>query len=170
MNLRRGVKVGQKLKMQLQKAKQIGEEVLDKLRPYLIKGELAGSIRRKKKEVHDIDLVIELKKEFMAMTNIKKNLKSYGRFVLDGKKLIRILTEDDAQIDVYIAYGNYDTLLLIRTGSTEHNKKMCIKAKSLNYSLTAKGLMDKDIGLMIATKEKDIFRELGFEYKEPEER
>lgn len=156
--------------MQLQKTKQIGEKVLEKLKPYINKGEIAGSVRRKKKEVRDVDIVIDPKKDFMALTNIKKILKSYGEFELDGKKLIRVLTKDNVQIDVYIAYGNYDPLLLIRTGSVEHNKKLCIKAKSLGYSLTANGLINKDNGMLIATKERDIFRELGFEYKEPEER
>ncbi|KKL91748.1 hypothetical protein LCGC14_1891640, partial [marine sediment metagenome] len=115
-------------------------------------------------------IVINPKKDFIAMTNIKKVLKSYGRFVLDGEKLVRVLTKDNVQIDVYIAHGNYNPLLLIRTGSLWHNKKLCMKAKSLNYSLTAKGLINKLNERVIATSEKDIFRELGFEYKEPEER
>ena len=156
--------------MELEKAKQIGTEVLEKIRPYIDKGEVAGSVRRQKQEVHDIDLVIELKKEFMARTDIKKILKDYGRFELDGKKLVRFITKDEVQIEVYIAHGNYDSLLMIRTGSLEHNKKLCVKANVLNYSLTAKGLINKDNGSVIATKEEDIFRELGFGYKEPEER
>ncbi len=156
--------------MQLQKAKQIGEEVLKKIGPYINRGEVAGSIRRNKKEVHDIDLVIQPKIEFMSTTNIKNILKSYGKFVLDGDKLIRVVSKDKVQIDVYIAHGNYETLLMLRTGSLEHNKKLCAKAQSLNYSLTAKGLINKDNGMVIATREEDIFRELGFEYKAPEER
>ncbi len=156
--------------MQLEKAKQIGNKVLEEIRPYIDQASIAGSVRRNKQEVHDIDLVIELKKDFMARTDIKKILKSYGRFVLDGEKLIRVISEDKVQIDVYIADGNYDPLLLIRTGSLWHNKKLCMKAKSLNYSLTAKGLINKGNEMVIATTEKDIFRELGFEYKEPGER
>ncbi len=156
--------------MELEKAKQIGNEVLEKIRPYIDQAAIAGSVRRNKQEVHDIDIVINPKKDFIAMTNIKKVLKSYGRFVLDGEKLVRVLTKDNVQIDVYIAHGNYNPLLLIRTGSLWHNKKLCMKAKSLNYSLTAKGLINKLNERVIATSEKDIFRELGFEYKEPEER
>ncbi len=156
--------------MQLENAKQIGEEVLEKLKPHIYRGDLAGSIRRKKQEVKDIDIVIKPKPHFMAMTDIKKVLKSYGRFVLDGEKLIRVVTEDNVQIDVYIASNNYDPLLLIRTGSAEHNKKLCVKANSLNLSLTAKGLIDKHKEIIIATEEKDIFKELGLKYREPEER
>ena len=156
--------------MELEKAKQIGNEVLEKIRPYIDQGEIAGSIRRNKQEVHDIDLVIELKRVFMSLTDIKKILRDYGRVVLDGEKLVRVLTKDNVQIDVYIAHGNYNPLLLIRTGSLWHNKKLCMKAKSLNYSLTAKGLINKLNERVIATTEKDIFRELNFEYKEPEER
>ena len=156
--------------MELEKAKQISNEVLEKIGPYIDKGEMAGSVRRQKQEVHDIDLVIEPKKDFMAMTNIKKVLKSYGMFKVDGEKMIRVRSEDNVQIDVYIAHGNYEPLLLIRTGSLEHNKKLCIKANILNLSLTAKGLINKDTGMVIATTEKDIFRELGFGYKESEER
>ena len=156
--------------MELEKAKQIGNEVLEKIRPYIDQGEIAGSVRRNKQEVKDVDIVIDPKKEFMTLTYIKNILKSCGIFELNGKKLIKIVTKDNVQIDVYIAHGNYYPLLLIRTGSLEHNKKMCIKAKSLNYSLTAKGLINKLNERVIATTEKDIFRELNFEYKEPEER
>ncbi|KKN07130.1 hypothetical protein LCGC14_1070140, partial [marine sediment metagenome] len=76
--------------MELEKAKQIGNEVLEKIRPYIDQGEIAGSIRRNKQEVHDIDLVIELKRVFMSLTDIKKILRDYGRVVLDGEKLIRV--------------------------------------------------------------------------------
>ena len=98
--------------MELEKAKQIGNEVLEKIRPCINQGEIAGSIRRKKKEVHDIDIVIDPKKDFMAMTNIKEILKGYGRFELDGEKLVRFITKDEVQIEVYIAHVNYESLLL----------------------------------------------------------
>ena len=82
-----------------------------------------------------------------------------------------MITQDNAQVDVYIANKeNYEPLLLIRTGSKEHNVKLTTKAISLGMKLTANGLIDNKTGKIIATSEKDIFKALKMNYIEPEKR
>ncbi len=158
-------------KMKYEFAKKMGEEVLKKINPYIIKGEIAGSIRRKKPDVHDIDLVILPKDNFMAMINIKNVIKHYGAIDWGGQKIIRVKGKGELEIDCYIATEkNFSTLLLIRTGSKEHNLKIakeCLKKGfRLKYNL---GIVDGK-GDVIADTEEKIFKILGLPFLKPEER
>ena len=155
--------------MQLNEAKKRGEQILRHISPYIKRERLAGSIRRKKPIVRDIDIVVELKQD--NLDKLKKCLEEIGTIKLKGNKLIRFITIDNMQVDVYIATKeNYEPLLLIRTGSKEHNIKLTTKAQSLNYKLTANGLIDNKTCSIIAKSEKDIFKMLKMNYLEPEKR
>jgi DNA polymerase/3'-5' exonuclease PolX len=158
--------------MRLEEAKKRGECVIDELSHLIEKGEIAGSIRRKKSNVGDIDLVIQPKNEFMVLDKIKSILKKYGEITNGGTKVIRVKSEDDVKIDCYLANEeNYEVILLIRTGSKEHNRKLAIEAlkqgKKLNF---ARGLIDIKTNSLISNTEKGIFEALKLKYLEPEER
>ena len=155
--------------MQLNEARKKGEQILKQISTFIARGRLAGSIRRKKPIVRDIDIVIE--SSSINIDKLKNELSKLGTLKLKGDKLIRILTPDDIQVEIYIASKeNYEPLLLIRTGSKEHNIKLTIKAQSLNYKLTANGLIDNKTGSVIAKSEKDIFKALKMNYVEPQHR
>ena len=155
--------------MQLHEACQKGLQILKQISPFIARGRLAGSIIRKKPIVRDIDIVVELKPNHLD--KLKKCLAEIGKIKLKGDKLIRFITTDNVQVDIYIASKeNYEPLLLIRTGSKEHNVKLTTRALSFNYTLTANGLIDKKTGSIIAKSEKDIFKALKMNYVEPEKR
>ena len=155
--------------MRLSEAQKRGEHILRKIAPYIIRGRLTGSIRRKKSIVRDIDIVVEIKPD--NLDKLKKCLAEIGNIQLKGNKLTRIMTNDNVQIDIYIATKeNYEPLLLIRTGSKEHNIKLTTRALSMNMQLMANGLIDKKTGKIIATSERDIFKALKMSYIEPEKR
>lgn len=155
--------------MQLNEATQKGVQILTKISPFITRGRLAGSIRRKKPIVRDIDIVIELKPQ--NLDKLKDSISKLGELKLKGDKLIRVIAKDNIQVDVYIGVKeNYEPLLLIRTGSKEHNIKLTTRALSMNMQLTANGLIDKKTGKIIATSERDIFKALKMNYVEPEKR
>ena len=155
--------------MQLNEAKKRGMQIYKQISPYVKRGRLAGSIRRNKTFVRDIDIVIELKPN--NLDQLKSSLMGLGELRLKGDKLIRFITKDNTQVDIYIATKeNYEPLLLIRTGSKEHNIKLTTRALSMNLQLTANGLIDKKTGKIIATSERDIFKALKMSYIEPEKR
>ena len=155
--------------MQLTEATKKGLQILKHISPFIARGRLAGSIRRKKPIVNDIDIVIELKPN--NLEDLKKFLSELGVLKLKGEKLIRLITNDNMQVEVYIATKeNYEPLLLIRTGSKEHNVKLTTRAHIFNYKLTANGLIDMKTSSIIATSEKDIFKALKMNYVEPEKR
>ena len=155
--------------MKLDEAIKKGVQILRKISPFIARGQLAGSIRRKKLIVRDIDIVVELKPNHLD--KLKKCLAEIGKIKLKGDKLIRFITTDNVQVDIYIASKeNYEPLLLIRTGSKEHNIKLTTRAQSLSYKLTANGLIDNKTGSVIAKSEKDIFKTLKMNYVEPQNR
>ena len=105
------------------------------------------------------------------MDDIKKSLAELGELKLKGDKFIKLMTKGNVQVDIYIGNKeNYQSLLLIRTGSKEHNIKLTTKAISLGMKLTANGLIDHKTEKIIATSEKDIFKALKMNYVEPENR
>jgi len=73
------------------------------------------------------------------------------------------------QIDLYFATPEtWGTLVLIRTGSAEHNIKLSMIAQKEGLKLSHNGLTRK--GKVIATVEKELFEALDLPYVEPEER
>ena len=155
--------------MKLDEAKKRGEQILRKIAQYIIRGRLAGSIRRKKPIVRDIDIVIELKPQ--NLDKLKDSISQLGELKLKGTKLLRLITKDNVQVDVYIGNKeNYEPLLLIRTGSKEHNVKLTTRAQSMGLKLTANGVIDNKTGSIIGTTERDIFKALKMDYIIPEKR
>ena len=155
--------------MQLNEAHKKGLQILKQISPFIARGRLAGSIRRKKPIVRDIDIVVELKPN--NLDKLKNFISKLGEVKLKGNKLLKFIATDNVQIDIYIALKeNYEPLLLIRTGSKEHNVKLTTRALSMGLKLTANGLIDTKTNSIIATSEKDIFKALKIDYVEPEKR
>jgi len=76
-------------------------------------------------------------------------------------------------IDIYLATEQtWWTLLLIRTGSRNHNIKLARRAIELQMHLKAdgSGLLGHDGSLIQIYSEEAIFHHLGLQYRPPEER
>ncbi|MBA7677605.1 hypothetical protein ES703_85865 [subsurface metagenome] len=157
--------------MELEKAKAIADEVIKWLCPYCSRIQVAGSIRRMAPNPKDIDLVLipsdpwNLEHEVLALVRP-------FRPKLSGEKLKRF-NYNGAQIDLYYASPEtWATLLLIRTGSTENNIRLCSLAKKRGWRLAASGdgLFDEN-GMRIAgDTELSIYNALGLPFQRPEER
>lgn len=155
--------------MNLGVAKEKAERIRATLAPFCSKIEIVGSIRRGKPEVKDIDIVLIPGNDPLGLNAA---LKSLGRMEMGGEKLRRFSVVG-TQFDIYFATEeNWATLLLIRTGSTEHNKKLCTLAKSRGWKLCAggEGLFNARGERIAGDSEKSIFSALSLPYKEPWER
>jgi len=153
--------------MELEFAKRLAAELIAELSPCTTKIEVVGSTRRQRTTVHDIDLVLIPKNQGLLDNKLRELGCQFG-----GPK-IRRLVYKGALVDIYIATPEtWATLLLIRTGSTRHNVRLCTRAKSLGLQLKAdgQGLVD-DLGKRVAgDSEESIFQALGLPFKPPEER
>jgi DNA polymerase/3'-5' exonuclease PolX len=133
---------------------------------------LVGSYRRKEKTSGDIDILLITK---YSMKYFIEKMSDYiiEILALSDKKFMGICKLDSyfRRIDILITNElEYPYALLYFTGSKEHNIMMRIKANKLGYVLNEKKIMhentvDKEIPIM--KTEKDIFKFLDIEYKEP---
>ncbi len=74
-------------------------------------------------------------------------------------------------VDIYRATPEtWGVLLLIRTGSIDHNIKLCSRAKRMGMMLSAKRGVIKDGNVVACEREQDIFRALDMRYIPPERR
>ena len=153
--------------MNLKEAEQKAVEIVDLLKPNCKEILVVGSIRRKKPECKDIDIVL-IPSDFLLL---HAQILKLGESMMDGPKITRIL-HGGIQVDVYYATEEtWGTLVLIRTGSRESNQRLCSLARRKGWQLKAsgEGLLDSS-GKKIAGKEEDIFSALGLTYMRPEER
>jgi len=159
---RRGVK------MKLQEALGKADEVMERLGPYCAKFEVAGSIRRQKGEVKDIDIVLIPNNPW----ELAYTIGHLGEIILHGEKITR-LNYNGTQVDIYYANPKtWATLLLIRTGSKFNNIRLCSRAQSLGMKLKANGdgIIDADGQLIPIESEEQVYKVLGLPYQEPWER
>lgn len=157
--------------MELEKGQKIAAEVIKRLSPYCQRLEVAGSIRRRKGIVHDVDIVLipsdawNLEGEVLALARPFQPKMS-------GEKLKRF-DYKGAQIDLYYASPEtWGTLLLIRTGSKENNIRLCSRAKGMGWHLAASGdgLFNETGERIAGDSEESIYGALGLPYQHPEGR
>ena len=168
----------------------VAEEFIQEISPFCEKREIAGSLKRKKQMVGDIDIVIIPKFEqtkddtlFGEPVSINVLDRKLSQMCIDnqmqletsGPKIKRFsqFNGSDIFIDLYIATPEtWITILLIRTGSKEHNIKLYTRARDMRMQLKAdgSGLFDAQLHPIKTESEEDIFKILGFTYVLPEER
>jgi DNA polymerase (family 10) len=152
--------------MKLEDAISKANNFLSEIKEFCEKIEIAGSIRRQKSEVNDIDIVLIPK----LREHLIQKIRNISKVEVQGKKLIR--TEySGIQVDIYFATKEtWGILLLIRTGSKEHNIKLCQQAINKGMKLSSeKGLM-KANEVIASKSEEEIFKGLGMNYIKPEDR
>jgi len=154
--------------MDLERARRIADEVVKQLSPYCRRIEVAGSVRRKKPWVNDIDLVLIPS----DLWNLHHEIMGLGTVRMSGSKIMRVMV-GSVQVDLYFATPeSWATLLLIRTGSAENNIRLATLAKKKGWHLAANGdgLFDENVQRIAGDSEESIFEALGLPYQEPEER
>lgn len=157
-------------------ARQKAESFVDLLRPYVGKVEIAGSIRRGKAVVNDIDIVTVPHDFFglgLGLGRVKRRTKKDGS-VMDGPN-IKCLWWQSVPLDLYLTTAaNWSCTLLVRTGSMDHNVGLFGFAKSKGWHLHADGtgLFDARQGgrRLDGGTEESIFEALGVPYRRPQER
>jgi len=159
--------------MYLGDAEALANEIVSILDPFCEKILIVGSIRRKIPEVHDIDIVLIPDNSLFLSIEIQK----LGPFEKDGPKIKRLRYKDMIDVDIYFATSMiWATLVLIRTGSKEHNIRLCSRAKSMGMKLKANGeglyriISDEKLIRIAGDTEESIFHMLDLEYIPPEER
>jgi len=154
-------------------------KILSTIQPHCTRAEVAGSIRRRKDTINDIDFVVEPKPQ--GWTKLIKEIRRAfdASTEKQGAKLATLYVpfksrqgQGLVQIDLYRASkSTWGVMLLIRTGSAQHNIYLCNLAIRQGQRLAySRGLLNEE-GEVIASKtEEDVFQGLGLEYILPPDR
>jgi DNA polymerase (family X) len=112
----------------------------------------------------------------MPLDQILRHLVERGSLTeVRGKEKIKcfIASKTGIPVDLYMATPEtWTTLLLIRTGSREHNIKLAQRAKELGMKLRASGdgIEDASGQLLRVSAEEELFSLLQIPYTPPERR
>lgn len=183
--------------IQLAHAQNIASELIHILNPFCERIEVAGSVRRKKNIVKDIELVLIPRQEitfsglfndeevitypidkfitqhndFFTLRLNKNGITSYG----DKNKLLLYHHNKYGTIalDIFTAdQSNFMMVKFIRTGGAENNKKIAITANQLgmNLRIYESCFVDKRGFKYPMSSEEQIYKFLDLPYLKPEER
>lgn len=127
----------------------------------------AGSLRRMKETVKDIDILISSEKPEKIMDRFV-SLPDVEDVLAKGETKSSIVTKDGVQVDVrVVGPSSYGAALMYFTGSKEHNIKLRQLAIKNGLKLNEYGIFKKDKKLVGRTEE-EMYEKLGLHYIVPE--
>jgi DNA polymerase (family 10) len=129
--------------------------------------EIAGSLRRKKEIVQDLDIVAA-SREPERLSEAFRALPDAAELLAEGptKTSIRFADRFTADLRV-VSEAEFPAALLYFTGSQEHNTLLRGRAKKLDLKLNEYGLFGQG-GQVAGASETEIYGALGLSYIEPE--
>ena len=175
-NMKRGLKLQKQAseRMPLWKAMQIGERIVNQLRVLeeIREIELAGSIRRGKETIGDIDILIACDPahrrkviEFFTRVPDVKVVLAKGE-----TKASILIKERNVQVDLRVINDQeWGAALLYFTGSKEHNIYLRTLAREKGLKISEYGVFDASSQKRLAGKnEKEIYDLFGLQFIPPE--
>lgn len=147
------------------------EQLLEELRKKapIDKLEVAGSIRRKKDTIGDIDILATSPDSRKAMETFTA-LPQVLQIIVKGATKSSVRLKEGIQVDIRIVEErSWGAALNYFTGSKEHNIALRKIAISKGYKLSEYGLFSKKTGKYLAGRdEQGLYKKLGLPYIEPE--
>ncbi len=147
----------------------VSEQLKNKLKEFkpVIRVEIAGSIRRRKETIGDIDILV-VTKENEEVMDFFTNLENVDKVILKGPSKSTIRLKENIESDLrVINEESFGSALMYFTGSKETNIEMRKIAIRKGLKLNEYGLF-KDNKLIAGKTEQEIFKKLGMSYIEPE--
>lgn len=130
---------------------------------------IAGSLRRMKETIGDVDILASSNHPNIVMEYFIK-YPDVDRVLLKGSTKTSVILYDNLQVDLRVVKKeSYGAALQYFTGSKEHNVAMRSLAIKKGFKLNEYGLFDKETETYIVGKtEEEIYNKLGLDYIEPE--
>jgi len=172
-NILRGIQLMEKTsgRVLLNMAYADGNNYLDYLKKCerIEKIDIAGSLRRKKETIGDLDILVSSEFSDEVMDYFVK-YPSVQRVLLKGVTKTSVLLNDGLQVDLRaVKKESYGSALQYFTGSKEHNVKMRSIAIRKGFKLNEYGLFDKNTDeYVVGNTEEELYNTLGLSYIEPE--
>ncbi len=147
----------------------VAEDILQELKrsPELVQISLAGSIRRCKETVKDIDLVASSENP-KELTNYMAQLAQVDDIIALGDTKVSVKLNLGINLDLRVVKPDeYPYALHHFTGSKEHNTAMRHKAKAMGLKMNEYGIFQGDTRIE-CTDEREVFEAMGLDFIPPE--
>jgi len=135
---------------------------------------IAGSIRRKKETIGDIDIVITAdEKKWKRIITAITRLPQIEKVIAAGKtRASLVLKTKQVQADIRIVHEDeYGAALFYFTGTKEHNIRLRSIARQKGWKVNEYGVFDNKTGKRLAGQtEEEIYRLFGISFIPPDKR
>lgn len=175
-----------KNKMPLREAEDLAKGIVSQLSPFCKRIEIAGSIRRRKPEVGDIELVaiplasMDMFGEPVPMTADHTlhfpDWSWLGKVIKNGMKYKQIELPGGAALDLFIVTppAQWGVQFMLRTGSAEFSHRLVTSRKQgglmpSNFRVL-EGAIWSSNHIIETPEERNVFDLIGVPYIEPENR
>jgi DNA polymerase (family 10) len=129
----------------------------------------AGSLRRKKETIGDIDILVTSQKPEKIMKTFT-SLPQVREILAEGPTKSSVITKDDIHVDVRVVEPiSFGAALQYFTGSKAHNIKLRELAVKRGLKINEYGVFDSETGQRIAgEEEEEVYRILDLPFIPPE--
>jgi DNA polymerase (family 10) len=157
-------------RMSLGKAVEIGRRWLEWLnaQPGVERAEPAGSLRRWRETVGDLDLVAAVRESPPLMAAFTAH-PEVRRILGQGENKSSIELRDGTRLQLWAQPPeSFGALWMYATGSKDHNVRLRELAQRIGLSLNERGLLDPKGELTRHSAEEDVYAALGLDWVPPE--
>jgi DNA polymerase (family 10) len=141
--------------------------IMEELKPYVEKISLAGSIRRRKETIGDVD-ILAVSSQPEKVMDIFTSMKRVEKVLAKGITKSSVRLHGGIQVDLRIVgKESFGSALQYFTGSKEHNIEVRKIAIKLGYKLNEYGLF-KGFERIAGRDEKEVYKALGMQWIPPE--
>ncbi len=169
-----------KVRIPLDEAERIARKYADMLTPYCERIEIAGSIRRRKAEVGDIEIVAEPLPimDLFGASNGHRDITLPLPAIKSGQRYKQYALPEGINLDLFIVLppAQWGVIFALRTGGAEFSRKLVTSKKYGGYLPSLYIIRDgavrrQDTGEVVPTpEESDFFALLGLDFISPQER
>ncbi len=156
-------------------AKKIADDFQKRTNDLCKRIDLAGSLRRQARVVHDIDFAVIPKGEFAKWkAKVEERLGEIGAREINFGEVIAGFLYKGVQINYFIcpSEDSWGVTYMWATGPKGHTIGMTIKARNKGLLINSQGIWTRETPptLIPARTEHDVARILAWKYKPPETR
>lgn len=165
----------------LARARRYAQQICAALQPYCNRIEIAGSIRRQRPLCGDIDLVAEPRDDGRSASDLRARIIDGKEVIQNGPQNIHIRLTNGIDLQVFLARperkdllatipSNFGSLLLLRTGSKEHNVFIAKTARANCMEWRVQEGLFRGDQLIASATEEEMFKALYLKFVPPHER
>ena len=137
--------------------------------PAVLKAEVAGSFRRRKETIGDLDLLVASDDPVIASDRFI-SMPPVERVVSHGATKSTVFLKRHLQVDCRVVPPDaFGAALQYFTGSKDHNVKLRTLGVKMGFKLNEYGLFLRDGDILVASEtEEEIYKALGMDWISPE--